>query len=79
MMSSFVDEAINPKTEQTQEAWFIDDFYGQHQFAVAFRKDREGAVFNSNKIKIDEYDIYPLHTVKTPESQLNSIFNRSKQ
>ena len=28
-MSTFVDKAINPKTRQTQEAWFIDDFYGQ--------------------------------------------------
>lgn len=69
MMSTFVDKAIKPKTKQTQEAWFIDDFYGQHQYAVAFRQDGEGAVFNSDKIKLDEYDIYPLRAIKTQETE----------
>jgi len=44
-MSTFVDKAINPKTRQTQEAWFIDDFYGQRQYAVAFRRDGEVTVW----------------------------------
>lgn len=65
-MSTFVDKAINPKTKQIQEAWFIDDFYGQHQYAVAFRKDGEDAIFSNKMHGRDEYDFYPIYEVETP-------------
>lgn len=38
-MSTYIDQAINPKTGKMQSALFVDDFYGRHQYAVAFRKD----------------------------------------
>lgn len=38
-MSTFVDKAINPKTEKVQSAIFIDDFYGRHRYGVTFKKD----------------------------------------
>lgn len=77
-MSAFVDKAINPKTRQTQEAWFIDDFYGQHQYAVAFRRDDEDIVFSTDKISLDEYDVYPLHKVGALKTSSNSTNNVSK-
>ena len=67
-MSTYVNKAINPKTMKIQEAWFIDDFYGQHQYGVAFRKDCGDAVFSSDKIERDEYDIYPVSQVDLPKS-----------
>ena len=77
-MSTFVDKAINPKTRQTQEAWFIDDFYGHHQYAVAFRRDGEDTVFSTDKISLDEYDVYPLHKVEALKTASNLTNNRSK-
>ncbi len=68
-MSTYVNKAINPKTMKIQEAWFIDDFYGQHQYGVAFRKDGDNAVFNTNKIERDEYDIYPIFQVEVPKAK----------
>lgn len=65
-MSTYADKAINPKTMKIQETWFIDDFYGQHQYGVAFGKDGREAVFNADKIEIDEYDIYPVFQVDLP-------------
>jgi hypothetical protein len=63
-MSTFVDKATNPKTKKIQEAWFIDDFYGQHQYAIAFRKDGEDVVFSADKIKLNKYDVYPIYEVE---------------
>lgn len=64
-MSTFANKAINPKPNRTQEAWFIDDFYGQHESTVAFRKDGGNAVFSADKIKFDNYGIYPLFEIKS--------------
>lgn len=77
-MSTFVDKAINPKTRQTQEAWFIDDFYGQHQYAVAFRRDDENTVFSTDKISLDEYNVYPLHKVESFNTALNLTNKKGK-
>lgn len=77
-MSTFVDKAINPKTGQAQEAWFIDDFYGQHQYAAAFRRDGEDAVFSIDKINLDEYDVYPLNEAETLKTASNLSNNRIK-
>ena len=68
-MSTYVDKAINPKTLKIQDAWFIDDFYGQHQYGVAFRKDGGDAVFSADKIVRDEYDIYPVFQVDQPNTE----------
>ena len=68
-MSTYVSKAINPRNLKIQEAWFIDDFYGQHQYGVAFRKDGRDAVFNSNEIKRDEYYIYPVFQVDLPKAE----------
>lgn len=65
-MSTYVDKAINPTTKKIQEAWFIDDFYGQHEYAVAFRKDGTDAVFDSGKIELTNYDTYPMPQIKLP-------------
>lgn len=64
-MSTYVDKAVNPKTKKTQIAWFIDDYYGQHQYAVAFRKDGGDVVFNADNINLYVYEIYPLTKIKT--------------
>lgn len=67
-MSTYVDKAINPRTKKIQEAWFIDDFYGQHEYAVAFRKDGTHAVFDSGKIELTNYDSYPISQIKLPKT-----------
>lgn len=68
-MSTFVDRAINPKTKNIQEVWFIDDYYGHHRYAVAFRKDGKDAVFGDRKHNRDKYDFYPMHEVETPKTK----------
>lgn len=66
-MSTFVDKAINPKTKKIQEAWFIDDFYGQRLYAVAFHKDGTDAIFDSGEIELANYDTYPMSQIKLPK------------
>ena len=36
-MSSYKRKAVNPKTGKEELAWFLDDFYGRHQYAVRFK------------------------------------------
>ena len=38
-MSTYISDAINPKTKNKQVALFLDGYFGHHQYAVAFRKD----------------------------------------
>ena len=68
-MSTYVDKAINPKTKKVQSAIFIDDFYGQHRYGVAFRKDGSDTNFDDIRAKIllKEYEVYPIEIIKTPK------------
>ena len=70
-MSTFVDKAINPETKKVQSAIFIDDFYGQHRYAVAFRKDGVNTNFDDirDKISLEGYEVYPIEMVKTPKKR----------
>jgi hypothetical protein len=56
-MSSFIREAVNPKTGKKVKAYFIDDYYGKHQYAIAFRRDDTDADITDGLIYLD-YDFY---------------------
>lgn len=61
-MSTYVDTAINPKTDKSQSALFIDDYYGKHRYGVGFKHDgTEPNIFE--KIETSEYAIYPLEDI----------------
>jgi hypothetical protein len=64
-MSTFVDEAINPKTGQSQQALFIDDYYSSHRYGVGFRDDGADASLYDMKNRDTEYTVYPLEEIKT--------------
>lgn len=35
-MSSYIAVAINPRTGKEEEALFIDDYFGKHEYGVKF-------------------------------------------
>ena len=62
-MSTYTSNAINPITKETQLALFIDDYFGHHQYAVAFRKDGDD-VSITEVVNEDTHDIYPLDQIE---------------
>ena len=62
-MSSFVKQAINPKTNKKENALFLDDYYGLHHYGIGFSKDGKKITiknaFDSGKLDYDKYDFYP--------------------
>ena len=62
-MSTYVDNAVNPKTGESQLALFIDDFYGSHRYGVGFKNNGTDASLY-DRIDINEYTIYPLEEIK---------------
>ena len=63
-MSSFIREAVNPKTGKKVKAFFIDDYYGAHLYGVGFRKDRFDADWQN--LDMDDLDFYPIEDLKRP-------------
>lgn len=58
-MSSYIREHINPKTRKKQKAFCLDDFYGQHIYGYAFKKDGSDANIDDFNRNIKETcDIY---------------------
>ena len=49
-MSSYTRLTKNPKTGKWEDAYWLDDFYGPHQYAVRFP---DGQVFNPDKTKLE--------------------------
>jgi len=45
---------------------------------VAFRRDGEDTVFSTDKISLDEYDVYPLHKVEVLKTASNLTNNIGK-
>lgn len=35
-MSSYTGYAVNPRTNQVEEACFLDDYFGRHRYGVRF-------------------------------------------
>ena len=70
-MSTYIDQAINPKTSKVQSAFFIDDYYGTHNYGVGFRKDG-GKINIRDDIVESEYEIYPIEQIKTQAEESNS-------
>ncbi len=62
-MSTYIESAIDPEDSKARKAWFIDDYYGQHNYGVAFRKDGKDAIFENRPINRDEYCIYPIEQI----------------
>jgi hypothetical protein len=62
-MSSFIREAVNPKTGKTVKAYFIDDYYGSHLYGVGFRKDGKDASFDDFPY-MDNCDFYKIEDLK---------------
>lgn len=56
-MSNYIKLSVNPKTKELREALFIDDYYGKHRYARAFRKDGKDADFDT---KLEDCDVYPI-------------------
>ncbi|MEI6054090.1 MAG: hypothetical protein WCQ49_01840 [Candidatus Saccharibacteria bacterium] len=76
-MSTFVDIAINPKTNKPQRALSIDDYYGSHQYGVGFRNDGSDAdLFYTDDIS-SEYTVYLLEEIEQKFS--NSTKNQSNE
>lgn len=52
-MSSYKDKAINPKTGKEEEADFLDDYFGQHQYGVKFE---DGEVYRLEELKSSNHE-----------------------
>lgn len=62
-MSTYISEAKNPQTGKIQAAVFIDDYFGHHRYAVAFRKDGENSSIQDG-VSEETHDIYPAEEVE---------------
>ena len=63
-MSSYIKSAKNPKTNKIIKAFFLDDYFGSHKYAVAFKKDGKDADWERvNSIKKD-CDIYSIDKIE---------------
>lgn len=65
-MSTYISDAINPKTNKKQIAMFIDDYFGHHQYAVAFRKDGQDATI-ADTVNPETYNVYPIDEIEEKE------------
>jgi len=63
-MSTYVDKAINPKTDKSQLALFIDDYYGSHRYGVGFKNDGTNANLYDIENRDSEYMVYPLEEIQ---------------
>lgn len=62
-MSTYISDAINPKTKNNQVALFIDDYFGHHQYAVAFRKDGKDSEI-MDEVSKETHEIYRKEEVE---------------
>lgn len=62
-MSTYISDAINPKTKNKQVALFIDDYFGHHQYAVAFRKDGNDSEI-MDEVSKETHEIYRVEEVE---------------
>lgn len=62
-MSTYISDAINPKTKKKQIALCIDDYFGHHQYAVAFRKDGENSELMDD-VSEGTHDIFRIDEVE---------------
>lgn len=62
-MSTYISDAIHPKTGKEQTALFIDDYFGQHRYAVAFRKDG-GDIMITEDVSEATHDIFPIEEIQ---------------
>jgi len=62
-MSTYISDAINPKTKKKQIALFIDDYFGRHQYAVAFRKDGNDSEI-MDEVSKETHEIYRVEEVE---------------
>ena len=51
-MSSFKRKTFNPRTGEVEEAWWIDDYFGHHQYGVKFN---DGSCYTPEEIKKHEF------------------------
>ena len=69
-MSSFIKKLKHPKTGKLQQAFCIDDYFGQHRYGYWFKKDGKGVVWEDfNLIQTKEslkanYDIFNEEEIK---------------
>jgi len=52
-MSNYIGYAKNPETGEVEQAEFLDDYYGRHEYGVRF----------------EDGGIYPIDDVELPESE----------
>lgn len=57
-MSNFYDNAINPKTGEIEQAFFIDDYFGSHKYGVGFLKAWCPVVIE--EAHINDLDVYTI-------------------
>jgi len=70
-MSTFVSEAIHPKTGKSPSALYIDDYYGSHRYGVGFKNDGSDTSLY-DIIDRDTYTVYPLEEIKTEPRERHS-------
>ena len=60
-MSSFYGRAVHPKTGETEDAVFIDNHFGPHNYGVKFR---DGSTWPDSQVR---------EAVETMEGQLSTV------
>lgn len=60
-MSSFIKEVKHPITGKIQKALFQDDYYGEHQYGVGFRKDGKDFTFDD---KFEDVEFFKEDLIK---------------
>jgi len=56
-MSSYIKKVKHPITGKKQDALFLDDYYGEHQYGVGFRKDGEDTTFDD---KFEDLEFFKI-------------------
>ena len=55
-MSHYFAKAINPRTGEVEGAFFIDDYFGRHQYGVKFA---DGTVHREEDVTVPDKELVP--------------------
>jgi hypothetical protein len=60
-MSNFIKSSVNPETSIVEDAEFLDDYFGRHEYGVRFPST--GKVFREEEVEV------PTDTEKSPPQE----------
>jgi hypothetical protein len=78
-MSTYVDKAINPKTNEPQLALFVDDYFGSHRYGIGFKDDGTDASLYDTIGENSGYTIYPQEQINLVSSVDRTPSNDASQ